>query len=176
MHDGLKRMYEKMEHIYYYITVMNENYTHPAMPKGAEADILKGMYLFREGPDVKKPRVQLMGSGTIFREVIAAAELLELDWGVASDVWSCTSFNELRRDGMAAERLNLLHPEDKPRAVACGTVAQGAQRPGHRLDRLHAHFRRPDPPLHATIANSPCSAPTALAARTHASSCANSSR
>ena len=111
LHDGLKRMYEKMEHVYYYITVMNENYTHPAMPKGAEANILKGMYLFREGQDAKKPRVQLMGSGTIFREVIAASELLELDWGVASDIWSCTSFNELRRDGMAAERQNLLNPE-----------------------------------------------------------------
>jgi pyruvate dehydrogenase E1 component len=113
MHDGLKRMYEKMEPIYYYITVMNENYTHPAMPttKGVEADILKGMYLFRESKEAKKPRVQLMGSGSIFREVIAGAELLELDWGVVSDIWSCTSFTEVRRDGMAAERRNLLHPE-----------------------------------------------------------------
>lgn len=114
MHDGLKRMYEKLEHIYYYITVMNENYTHPAMPAGAEAGILKGMYLFRESKEAKKPRVQLMGSGTIFREVIAAAELLELDWGVVSDIWSCTSFTELRRDGMAAERQNLLNPEAAP--------------------------------------------------------------
>jgi pyruvate dehydrogenase E1 component len=114
MHDGLKRMYEKLEHIYYYITVMNENYTHPAMPAGAEAGILKGMYLFRESKEAKKPRVQLMGSGTIFREVIAAAELLELDWGVVSDIWSCTSFTELRRDGMAAERHNLLNPEAAP--------------------------------------------------------------
>ena len=113
MHDGLKRMYEKMEPIYYYITVMNENYTHPAIPTaaGVEADILKGMYLFRESKEAKKPRVQLMGSGSIFREVIAGAELLELDWGVVSDIWSCTSFTELRRDGMAAERQNMLHPE-----------------------------------------------------------------
>ncbi len=116
MHDGLKRMYEKMEPIFYYITVMNENYTHPAMPKGAEAGILKGMYLFREGSDAKKPRVQLMGSGTIFREVIAAAELLELDWGVVSDIWSATSFTELRRDGLAVERWNLLHPEAVPKS------------------------------------------------------------
>ncbi len=117
MHDGLKRMYEKMEPVFYYITVMNENYSHPGMPEGEEvaADILKGMYLFRESKEAKKPRVQLMGSGTIFREVIAAAELLELDWGVVADIWSCPSFNELRRDGMAAERWNLLHPEDQPK-------------------------------------------------------------
>ena len=125
MHDGLKRMYEKMEHVYYYITVMNENYSHPAMPKGAEADILKGMYLFREGPDAKKPRVQLMGSGSIFREVIAASELLELDWGVASDLWSCTSFTELRREGMAVERNNLLHPEEKAQLSHVGTLLKG---------------------------------------------------
>jgi len=129
IHDGLKRMYEKMEHIYYYITVMNENYSHPAMPKGAEANILKGMYLFREGADAKKPRVQLMGSGTIFREVIAAAELLELDWGVASDLWSCTSFNELRRDGMAAERFNLLHPEEKAQLPHVSHLLKGRKGP-----------------------------------------------
>jgi pyruvate dehydrogenase E1 component len=99
------------------------------MPKGAEANILKGMYLFREGADAKKPRVQLMGSGTIFREVIAAAELLELDWGVASDIWSCTSFNELRRDGMAAERFNLLHPEEKPQLPHVSQLLKGRKGP-----------------------------------------------
>ena len=129
MHAGLKRMYEKMEYIYYYITVMNENYTHPAMPKDVEAHILKGMYLFREGPDAKKPRVQLMGSGSIFREVIAASELLELDWGVASDVWSCTSFTELRRDGMAAERMNLLNPEAPPQLSHVATLLKGRKGP-----------------------------------------------
>jgi pyruvate dehydrogenase E1 component len=129
LHDGLKRMYEKMEHIYYYITVMNENYTHPAMPKGAENGILKGMYLFREGPDAKKARVQLMGSGTIFREVIAASELLELDWGVASDVWSCTSFTELRREGLAAERFNLLHPEETQHVSFVGQMLKGRKGP-----------------------------------------------
>ena len=129
MHDGLKRMYEKMEHIYYYITVMNENYSHPTMPKDAEVNILKGMYLFREGPDAKKPRVQLMGSGSIFREVIAASELLELDWGVASDVWSCTSFTELRRDGMAAERINMLHPEEKPQLSHVARLLKGRKGP-----------------------------------------------
>jgi pyruvate dehydrogenase E1 component len=101
--------------VFYYITVMNENYEHPAMPPGAEQAILKGMYLFREGSK-KKLRVQLLGSGTIMREVIAAGELLEADWGVAADVWSATSMTELRRDGLAAERWNMLHPEVKPRA------------------------------------------------------------
>ncbi|MFN8755459.1 MAG: pyruvate dehydrogenase (acetyl-transferring), homodimeric type [Burkholderiales bacterium] len=129
MHDGLKRMYEKMEPIYYYITVMNENYTHPAMPEGAEEGILKGMYLFRESKEAKKPRVQLMGSGTILREVIAAAELLELDWGVVADIWSCTSFTELRRDGMAAERHNMLHPEEAPRAAYVTQQLKGRKGP-----------------------------------------------
>jgi pyruvate dehydrogenase E1 component len=94
---------------------MNENYEHPPIPKGAEEGILKGMYLLRESKSKAKSRVQLMGSGTILREVEAAAELLEKDWGVAADVWSATSFTELRRDGLAAERWNLLHPEGKPR-------------------------------------------------------------
>jgi pyruvate dehydrogenase E1 component len=129
LHDGLKRMYENLEHVYYYITVMNENYTHPAMPEGANEGILKGMYAFRESKETKKPRVQLMGSGTIFREVIAAAELLELDWGVVSDIWSCTSFTELRRDGMAAERHNLLHPEDAPKLAYVTQMLKGRKGP-----------------------------------------------
>ncbi|MFM7295271.1 MAG: pyruvate dehydrogenase (acetyl-transferring), homodimeric type, partial [Burkholderiales bacterium] len=129
IHDGLKRMYEKMEPIYYYITVMNENSSHPAMPEGAQPNILKGMYLFRESKEAKKPRVQLMGSGTIFREVIAAAELLELDWGVVSDIWSCTSFTELRRDGMAAERYNLLHPEAVPQVPHVAQMLKGRKGP-----------------------------------------------
>jgi pyruvate dehydrogenase E1 component len=100
--------------------VMNENYAHPAMTKGAEEGIIKGMYLFK-GKDTKgdkqsdKPTVQLMGSGTILREVIAAAELLEKDFGVESEIWSVTSFTELRRDGIDCERWNMLHPESKPR-------------------------------------------------------------
>ena len=113
--DGLRRMVTDQEDVYYYITVMNENYEHPGMPAGVEDGILKGMYLLRESKSKAKARVQLMGSGTILREVLAAAELLEADWGVAADVWSATSFTELRRDGLAAERWNLLHPEDKPR-------------------------------------------------------------
>jgi len=120
-----------MEPIYYYITVMNENYTHPAMPTaaGVEVDILKGMYLFRESKEAKKPRVQLMGSGSIFREVIAGAELLELDWGVVSDIWSCTSFTELRRDGMAAERQNMLHPEATAQVPHVAKLLKGHKGP-----------------------------------------------
>ncbi len=114
VHDGLRRMVTNQEDVYYYITVMNENYEHPAMPAGAEEGILKGMYLLRESGSKAKSRVQLLGSGTILREVLAAAELLEKDWGVAADVWSATSLNELRRDGLACERWNLLHPEDEP--------------------------------------------------------------
>jgi pyruvate dehydrogenase E1 component len=114
--DGLRRMMKEQEDVYYYITLMNENYAHPAMPIGAEDGIRRGMYLFREG--VKKKGqfgVQLLGSGTILREVIAAAGLLEQDFSIAADVWSCPSFNELRRDGMETERWNLLHPMQTPR-------------------------------------------------------------
>ena len=115
MQRGLKRMVENQEDVYYYITLMNENYEHPELPKGAEENILKGMYQFRKNTSKAKHMVQLLGSGTIFREVVAAAELLEKDWGVGADLWSCPSFTELRRDGMAMERWNLLHPTDKPK-------------------------------------------------------------
>ncbi|MGH8718039.1 MAG: pyruvate dehydrogenase (acetyl-transferring), homodimeric type [Burkholderiales bacterium] len=126
--DGLRRMLAEQEDVFYYITVMNENYPHPALPDGAEAGILKGMYLFREGglsprkPGTRELRVQLLGSGTILREVIAAAQLLAQDWGIAADLWSATSFNELRRDGLDCARWNLLHPENSPRqsyAASC---------------------------------------------------------
>ena len=113
--NGLSRMVERQEDVYYYITVMNENYEHPAMPKGVEEGILKGLYPFSESKSKSKQRVQLLGSGTILREVIAAAELLEKDWGVGADVWSAPSFTELRREGLAIDRWNLLHPDDKPR-------------------------------------------------------------
>jgi pyruvate dehydrogenase E1 component len=115
--DGMRRMYEKQEDVFYYITVMNENYTHPAMPKGAEEGIVKGMYLLSESKTkAGDTKVQLLGSGTILREVIAAAELLQKDFGVAADIWSVTSFNELRREGMDCERWNMLHPEAERRA------------------------------------------------------------
>jgi pyruvate dehydrogenase E1 component len=118
LQQGLKRMVEDQENVWYYVTLMNENYPHPGLKKGQEAGILKGMYLLKEGmagsgKGLSIPRVQLLGSGTILREVIAAAELLEQDWGVAGDIWSATSFTELRRDGIEAERFNLLHPAEK---------------------------------------------------------------
>ena len=114
--DGMRRMYQEQEDVFYYITVMNENYTHPPMPEGAEQGILRGMYLLREGKAAKgQPRVQLLGSGTILREVIAGAEMLEKDYGVAADIWSVTSFNQLRRDGLDAQRWNMLHPQAAPR-------------------------------------------------------------
>jgi pyruvate dehydrogenase E1 component len=122
--DGMRRMVTNQEDVYYYITLMNENYEHPALPSGAEAGILKGLYLLRESKSKARSRVQLLGSGTILREVEAAAELLDKDWGVAADVWSATSFTELRRDGLAAERWNMLHPEAKPRIPYVTKVLQ----------------------------------------------------
>jgi len=112
LHDGMKRMYENKENVFYYVTAMNENYVQPAMPKGAEEGIKKGLYLLQKGSR-KKQRVQLIGGGTILREVIAAAKILEDDFGIAADIWSATSFNELHREGMDVERWNMLHPGKK---------------------------------------------------------------
>ena len=113
--DGLYRMAEKQEDVYYYITLMNENYAQPGLQHGDEDGILRGMYKFKsveaQGNE-SELRVQLMGSGTILREVIAAQELLAQDWGISSDVWSVTSFTQLRRDGLDCERYALLHPTD----------------------------------------------------------------
>jgi pyruvate dehydrogenase E1 component len=112
--DGLRRMFVEQEDVYYYLTVMNENWTHPALPQGAEASILRGIYRLRAAPEGKGPRVRLLGSGAILREVLAAADwLLEVE-GVRSDVYSVTSFTELRRDGLSCERWNALHPEPAP--------------------------------------------------------------
>jgi pyruvate dehydrogenase E1 component len=108
--DGLRRMCAEQEDVYYYITLMNENYPHPAMPDGVAEGIVKGLYLLRAAPDdAEGPRVQLLGSGTILREVLAAADLLA-ELGVTADVWSAPSFTELARDGIATERWNMLHP------------------------------------------------------------------
>jgi pyruvate dehydrogenase E1 component len=112
--DGLRRMMVEQEDVFFYITLMNENYSHPGLTEGTEEGILKGMYPLRES-DAGGPRVQLLGSGTILREVLAGADLLAEDWGVAADVWSVTSFTELRREGMAIERWNMLHPTEEPR-------------------------------------------------------------
>jgi pyruvate dehydrogenase E1 component len=113
LHHGLKRMVERQENVFYYITLLNENYAMPGHTAGTEEQIIKGMYLSQAGGK-QKHRVQLLGSGTILRESFAAQELLEKDWGISADVWSCPSFNELTRDGQAADRNNLLHPEAKP--------------------------------------------------------------
>ncbi len=112
--EGLRRMVQNQEDVYYYITLMNENYSHPAMPKGTEEGILKGMYSFSKSK-TKGEKVQLMGSGVILREVIAAAEMLEKDWGISADVWSVPSFTELRREGLDCERWNMLNPDKKQR-------------------------------------------------------------
>ena len=114
VHDGLKRMYENQENVFYYITTMNENYGHPDMPQSSEEGILKGLYKLQDS-SFSGPKVQLMGSGTILREAQAAADLLENDFGVSANVWSATSMNELARDGWDAERFNRLHPEAEPR-------------------------------------------------------------
>jgi len=116
MHNGLKRMVENQENVFYYITLLNENYAMPGLKLGTEEEIIKGMYLLQEAEGPKKaPRVNLLGSGTILRESMAARELLLKDFGVAAHVWSCPSFNELARDGQACERWNLLHPSQKPK-------------------------------------------------------------
>ena len=127
--DGLRRMNQEQEDVFYYLTVMNENYEHPAMPAGAEADIIKGMYSLKKAPAGKAPRVQLLGSGTIFREVIAAAELLKKDWDVDADLWGCPSMNELARNGQDVARWNMLHPLEEPKKSHVESCLDGAQGP-----------------------------------------------
>jgi pyruvate dehydrogenase E1 component len=127
--DGLKRMIENKQDIFYYITAMNENYSHPAMPQGSEEGILKGIYSFKTSSAKSKNRVQLMGSGTIFREVIAAAELLEQDWDVAADIWSAPSFNLLRREGIEVVRWNTLHPTEQAKVPYVTQVLAGSEGP-----------------------------------------------
>lgn len=128
MQHGLKRMVENQENVFYYITLMNENYAHPGLKAGDEEGIIRGMYKLEEGGKGEL-RVQLLGSGSILREVQAAKELLEKDWGVMADVWSCTSFNELRRDGLDCNRANLLHPNATPRVPYVTQLLQDTQGP-----------------------------------------------
>jgi pyruvate dehydrogenase E1 component len=113
--DGMRRMYQDGEQVFYYLTVMNENYAHPAMPEGSREGIVKGMYRIREAG--KSAKIQLLGAGTILRETLAAADILKREFKIDADVWSVTSFNELRRDGIDKERWNLMHP-DKPRKIS----------------------------------------------------------
>ena len=146
--EGLRRMHEKQENIFYYITTMNENYTHPMMPKdkNVEEGILKGMYLFKEHNKYKKTKIQLFGSGTILREMIAAAEILEKDFQIDSNVWSVTSFNELRKEAMEVERYNLLHPDIKPKKTyieKCLSSTEGPIVAASDYMRLNADQIRP---------------------------------
>ncbi len=127
--DGLRRMYQEGENKFYYITTMNENYLQPEMPQGAEEGIVRGMYQLKRSSRKKGPRVQLMGAGTILREVEAAAAMLEQDYGVAADIWSLTSINELQREGKAVARWNLLHPEEKPKAAWLTEQLEGHEGP-----------------------------------------------
>ena len=115
LHHGLKRMVEKQDNVFYYITLLNENYAMPGLKAGTEEQIIKGMYLCSPGAQAPVQRVQLLGSGSILRESLAAQALLAQDWGIAADVWSCPSFTELARDGQDCERWNMLHPTEAPR-------------------------------------------------------------
>ncbi len=115
LHHGMREMYVDQQDHYYYLTLQNENYPHPAMPAGVESGIVKGLYLLKPCDKPNELHVQLLGSGSILREVLAAADLLRADWNITADVWSAPSFTELARDGADAERHNLLHPEEPPR-------------------------------------------------------------
>ena len=141
-------MHEKQENIFYYITTMNENYSHPAMPKdkSIEEGILKGMYLFKEHNKYKKIKIQLLGSGTILREMIAAAEILQKDYQIDSNVWSVTSFNELRKEALEVERYNLLHPDSRPKKTyieKCLSLTEGPVVAASDYMRLNSDQIRP---------------------------------
>ncbi|MDP3512168.1 MAG: pyruvate dehydrogenase (acetyl-transferring), homodimeric type, partial [Sulfuritalea sp.] len=154
MQDGLRRMVTEQEDVFYYLTVMNENYEHPAMPANVAPDIIKGMYQFRKGAASNGARVQLLGSGTIFMEAIAAADLLKKDWGVEADLWSCPSFNELARDGNDCARWNLLHPTEKPRVphvAACLAETRGPIVAATDYIRVFAEQIRALVPRHYTV-------------------------
>ncbi len=129
VHDGLKRMYEEHEDIFYYITLMNENYTHPQMPEGIEENIIKGGYLFKGASEDSKAKVQLMGSGTILREVIEASRLLEENHSIGSDIWSIPGINELDREGVEVERFNMMHPEAPQRIPYLTQIMKGHEGP-----------------------------------------------
>ncbi|HET7261247.1 MAG TPA: pyruvate dehydrogenase (acetyl-transferring), homodimeric type [Casimicrobiaceae bacterium] len=153
--EGLRRMVTGQEDVYYYITLLNENYRHPAMPEGAAPSIVKGMYRFAAGPAKSKaPRVQLLGSGAILREVIAAADLLRDDWGVEADLWACPSFTELARDGRAVERANLLDPTAKPKVAHVTACLDGTSGPviaATDYVRTFAEQIRPYVPRHYVV-------------------------
>jgi pyruvate dehydrogenase E1 component len=127
--DGMRRMFQEQESVFYYLTTLNENYHHPAMPAGVEEGIVRGLYRLHSAPPGGRARVQLLGCGAILREVIAAADLLKSDFAVDAAVWSAPSFNELRRDGLAVERWNRLHPEKSPRTSYVERCLAGTEGP-----------------------------------------------
>ena len=154
VHDGLRRMYAENEHLFYYITLLNENYEQPPLPEGAREGIVRGMYRLSEGAPGAERRVQLLGSGAILREVVAAAELLRNDFDVEADVWSVTSMTELRRDGLEAERWNLLHPEEPPRISHVAELLAERQGPvvaATDYMKVHADQIRPFVPGRYTV-------------------------
>ena len=165
------------EDVYYYLTLLNENYEHPAMPEGAEDGIVKGMYLVQGGArgHAEGEARDLLGSGAILREVIAGAALLERDFGITPTSVAVTSFTELKREADDCERWNLLHPLEDARVPYVTQSCVAGRMPGGGLDRLHPRLCRADPRLMCRRATR-FWAPTASAARTIAASCASSSR
>ncbi|MDC6413154.1 pyruvate dehydrogenase (acetyl-transferring), homodimeric type [Xylella fastidiosa] len=156
LQHGMKAMMQDQIDEYYYLTLMNENYAHPDMPAGVEQGIIKGMYLLKDAGKPKKGelRVQLLGSGTILREAIAAAELLHQDFGITADIWSCPSFSELRKDGFDAERWNRLHPDNEPRTPYVTQQLENRQGPAIAATdyvRLFADQIRAFVPMHYTV-------------------------
>ena len=138
--DGIRRMYGEGENCFYYVTSMNENYAHPAMPEGAEEGIIKGMYLLKESKTGDGPKVQLMGAGSILLEVEAAAEMLKSDWNVDADIWSMTSINEVYREAKSVDRWNLLHPGEEAKVPMITSLLEGRKGPAViATDYIHAH-------------------------------------
>ncbi|MCX8955252.1 pyruvate dehydrogenase (acetyl-transferring), homodimeric type, partial [Ruegeria sp. NA] len=129
VHDGLRRMYGEQEDVYYYLTLMNENYSHPDMPMGVEEGIIRGLYRFSQAKKPGKKHINLMGSGTILVQAMKAAEMLKADFGVTSDIWSATSFNELARDGQDAARHNRLNPLEEPQVPYITEQLNGVKGP-----------------------------------------------
>jgi len=175
LHHGLQRMVEKQENVFYYITLLNENYAMPGLSAGTEEQIIQGMYLCKPGAEGDK-RVQLLGSGTILRESLEAQTLLAADWGVQADVWSCPSFNELAREGQDCERWNLLHPLEAPRQSFVARQLGGHAGPVVASTDYMKSYAEQIRPLSPQGAATRCWAPTALAAATSAASCVSTSR
>ena len=171
--EGLRRMFTEQEDVFYYLTLMNENYQHPAMPEGAEEGILRGLYKLAAAAE-GEAQVQLLGSGVILREVLAAQALLADDFGVAADVWSVPSFTELAREAQEVDRWNTFHPGEEPRPPGCSGSWVG--RPGRSSRRRTTCARSRTRSARSSTSRTACWARTASAAATTARRCARSSR